>query len=77
MTASGRRRQKRGSPPPAAPSADVMAGAGEGGLPVQLAQRINRISLGKMVWGVELLDPQAHARWKQHDWIGSALELYN
>ena len=50
-------------------------GDGEGGR--VLSQRINRISLGKMVWGVELLDPQAHARWKQHDWIGSALEMYN
>jgi hypothetical protein len=38
---------------------------------------INRISLGKIVWGVELLDAQAHGRWKEYDWIGSALEMYS
>jgi len=38
--------------------------------------RVNRISLGKIVWGVELLDPGAYARWTQHDWIGSVLQLY-
>ena len=38
--------------------------------------RINRISLGKIVWGIELLDPEAYRRWTQHDWIGSALQLY-
>lgn len=38
--------------------------------------RVNRISLGKIVWGIELLDPDAYSRWTQHDWIGSVLQLY-
>lgn len=39
--------------------------------------RVNQISFGKIVWGVEHLDANAHARWARHDWIGSALEMYS
>ena len=38
--------------------------------------RVNRISLGKIVWGIELLDPGAYSRWTRQDWIGSVLQLY-
>jgi hypothetical protein len=39
-------------------------------------QKLNRISLGKILWGIKQLDPDAYRRWNQQDWIGAALDLY-
>ncbi len=57
----------------------MMAGADEaGGTAAAGRGRINRISLGKLLYAAHRLPgaERAYARWRSADWIGAALEMY-